>query len=191
MIKPQVIFAALDYDETSGSLRWKSRPEMPNNWNARYAGAEAGGGDHRYRYITLNYERILAHRIAWVFITGAFPECSIDHIDGNGLNNSKANLRSADFVENGRNRKPMASNAIGISGVRRVAPPTRGKPWRASIFVRGRSISLGSFDNVRHAVAARISAEAKYFGEFAPSCCRADVRTALAHWNIETREHAE
>ena len=88
-----------------------------------------------------------------------------DHADRNELNNRKYNLRPATATENSQNktlRSDNTSNFIGVSYISKT-----GK-WRARIYINKKETFLGSFYNKRDAIVARLNAEAKYYGEFAP-----------------------
>ena len=45
--------------------------------------------------------KYLAHRLAWLYVTGSWPSQDIDHIDGDPTNNRFANLREVTHQENG------------------------------------------------------------------------------------------
>ena len=100
--------AALHYNPDTGVFTW--RPREPESvygwWNGRYAGKPAGhlkppgSGRARYRAIHLYGRDYLAHRIAWLYMTGRWPSGDIDHVDGDGLNYRIANLREASRSEN-------------------------------------------------------------------------------------------
>lgn len=94
------------------------------------------------------------------FLTG-WP--LVDHIDGNGLNNRRSNLRPATVSQNNANSRARLS----ISGYRGVA---RHKPtglWQAYIHADGKHRSCGYFRDVVEAARARDLAAFKHFGEFA------------------------
>ena len=88
-----------------------------------------------------------------------------DHIDRNPLNNRKHNLRPATAQENMRNKNLSRNNTSGFIGV--TWSKTSSK-WVSNIQVDGKSISLGSFTDKTDAIRARLAAELRYFGEFAP-----------------------
>ncbi len=97
----------------------------------------------------------------------------IDHINGNGLDNRRANLRGCTHSENLANRPATRINTSGCSGVswhRR-----RGK-WQAKLTKRGKQIYLGLFTNLADAIRAREAAKVEYFGKFAHSanCVRSN-----------------
>jgi AP2 domain len=96
------------------------------------------------------------------FITG-WP--FVDHINGDGLDNRRANLRPADNRRNQQNSRRPAANTSGFKGVFWEAG--RCNRWRAQIRVDGRKVHLGLFDDPTEAAKAYDSAAANHYGEFA------------------------
>ena len=88
-----------------------------------------------------------------------------DHADRNALNNRKSNLRFATKSENARNQSVSKRNTSGVIGVGYYKP---GDKWRAYIEYNNQFISLGYYVDKEDAIKARLEAEQKYFGEFAP-----------------------
>lgn len=86
----------------------------------------------------------------------------VDHIDCNGLNNTRANLRLATPAQNMYNRRMNKNNKTGYKGVR----IDQGK-YRADIRKDGKMKFLGFFDNLIDAAKAYDQAAIKLFGEFA------------------------
>lgn len=84
-----------------------------------------------------------------------------DHIDRNGLNNQKSNLRTSSISEN--NRNSMYKN--GTSKYKGVG--FKGNKWRARISVNKKQIHLGVFKSQEDAAIAYNNAAIKYHGEFA------------------------
>lgn len=85
-------------------------------------------------------KRILMHR----WIMNAPDNLFVDHIDGNGLNNRRANLRLCTPAQNARNRRPDRNCHSKYKGV------TWGKlqnKWLATISNAGRHTHLGCFKN--------------------------------------------
>lgn len=159
----EYLLSILDYNPDSGDLTWKRRDNQRPQWNARYEGKVAGChqktiSGKTYINIIIDGEKYLAHRIAWKISTGDEPE-EIDHIDGNGENNSLSNLRASNRKLNHRNKRLPKSNTSGCIGVSRRGGRTK---WRADIKVSGVTIALGSFSRFEDAVHARMVAEKKY-----------------------------
>ena len=88
-----------------------------------------------------------------------------DHINRNPLDNRKENLRKVTRTENNRNRTISKNNKSGVVG---VLWNSRNNNWRVRIMVNKKSIEIGQFLNKEDAIKARLEAEFKYFGEFAP-----------------------
>ena len=86
----------------------------------------------------------------------------IDHIDGDGLNNQRANLRVVRPSENMKNSRKRTNNKSGVKGVR--ADPS-GK-WRADIKSDGKRHYLGLFQTKEMAAEAYAMASSRLHGEF-------------------------
>ena len=150
----------LDYDPETGWFRWK----VSRRGSVR-AGKIAGCiARHGYWFIGIDGRSYLASRLAWLWMTGEFPERLIDHIDGDGTHNAWRNLRAATPSQNIANSR--CRNAIGLKG---VYHDSRGDSQRyySKITVDWRSIHLGSFNTPEEAHNAYMEAARKYFGEFA------------------------
>ena len=88
----------------------------------------------------------------------------VDHIDGDGLNNRRSNLRACSHSENLRNHGANANNKSGFKGV--SWREDRGK-WRARIKVNRKEHSLGYYDTAEEAHMAYCRAAIEMHGEFA------------------------
>lgn len=87
----------------------------------------------------------------------------VDHIDGNGLNNQRDNLRVATKTENMRNSKRRKNNTSGFKGVSK-----NGKHgYMAKIAMGKTQIYLGTFTTPEAASEAYIKAAKRLFGDFA------------------------
>ena len=115
---------------------------------------------HRTSYDTATRQRVCMHRV----IMGEPIGLEIDHIDGDGLNNRRSNLRAATHSENMRNRTQQKNNT---SGFKRVCWHKQARKWTAAIKVNGRQKHLGMFDKAEDAHAAYCAAAANLHGEFA------------------------
>lgn len=95
------------------------------------------------------------------------PEArEVDHKNGNGCDNRRANLRACDRKQNAANK----AYRVGISGVRGVAP--KGKKWRACIMVDRKNYFSKVYSTVEEAAQARKALEKKYHKEFSYAASR-------------------
>lgn len=81
----------------------------------------------------------------------------VDHIDGNGLNCLRSNVRIVKKSENNRNLPKFKTNTTGVTGVSRF-----GSGYRSYIWSKSRQVSLGCHGCFLDAVSARKSAELIY-----------------------------
>lgn len=88
-----------------------------------------------------------------------------DHHNRNKLDNRKSNLVLCTRQENNRNKNLLSSNKSGVSGVYWYK---KNKKWKAQVTINNKVIYLGTFDNKNDAIYARLKAEQKYYGDFAP-----------------------
>lgn len=102
---------------------------------------------------------LYAHRVAWVLMTGKWPDGEIDHDNGIRTDNRWVNLKDVTSVQNGRNQGIKSSNTSGYTGVSWHASSRK---WRASIRVDGKLISLGDYQHKIDAICVRRAAEIKY-----------------------------
>lgn len=127
-------------------------------------GTVAGGPDsHGYWRISVDHRRYLAHRLAWFYAHGEWPE-EIDHINRVRTDNRLENLRPADTFTNKRNTPAYKSNRVGFKG---VSWHVCSKKWRSRIRIDGREVNLGLYDTPVEANAAYERAAREHFGEFA------------------------
>lgn len=114
----------------------------------------------RYAELSIHGETHLAHRLI------LDSDDHIDHINGDGFDNRRSNLRVCSCSENLRNRtKRNKNNTSGVAGVRQRKDTGK---WSATIMVDRKHISLGCFIDIDDAIKARSIATAKYFKDFAP-----------------------
>lgn len=90
----------------------------------------------------------------------------VDHIDGNGLNNQRGNLRICSHQQNLRNQD-RTEKPYKTSKFKGVCWHKKNKKWIAGIFINKKKIYLGQFESEEDAAAAYNAAARKFFGEFA------------------------
>jgi len=116
-----------------------------------------------YWRIKVGDRSTLAHRLAWFYVNGTWPDRAIDHIDANKLNNRISNLRLASVKQNSANRKIGKNNTSGFKGIQ-SRPNGR---WRASYETDRKWVSLGTYGSKEEASAAYLASLELRFGEFA------------------------
>lgn len=83
-----------------------------------------------------------------------------DHIDGNGLNNKRSNLRLATYRQNGINRSADKNSTSKYKGVSYIKSR---KKWAAAIKVNDIQVNLGQYDDEKLAAQVYDAAARKYF----------------------------
>lgn len=117
-----------------------------------YRGKKVGGGGV--------FDKVRMHRL----IMNCPSELQVDHINGNGLDNRRDNLRLATNKQNCRNKRVQINNLTGYKG---VSFNKKKKLYHARIRVNDELISLGRSKDLKIAIMKYNEAALKYFGEFA------------------------
>jgi hypothetical protein len=151
----------LCYDPLSGQFIWLCHRGRSKYGKA--AGSIQTKNGKKYWFISIGGRAYRAHRLAWFYMTGQWPE-EIDHIDGDGLNNSWANLRTATRSQNMANARKQKNNSTGYKG---VTFNRRTRKFTAKIKSGSRQKYLGEFFTAKDAHVAYCAAAKKQFGEFA------------------------
>lgn len=131
-----------------------------NIWNSLWAGKEAFTADNGEGYLcgAILGIRIKAHRLAFFYMIGEWPE-QVDHIDGNRSNNVFKNLRSVTKAQNAKNQKKHVTNTSGVSGVSwRKSSGT----WVARIHDNNERYWLGTSESFEEACEMRRKAEIEF-----------------------------
>lgn len=161
MLDAETLRKLLDYNPDTGMFRWRVT-RTGKALKGSIAGALHVNRDgYRYIRIRINGKLYVAHRLAWLYVYGAWPSKQLDHMDEDATNNRIYNLREADPEENIRNRGIQSNNRSGYKGVR-----FKSGKWEASIKIAGKQSYLGRFANPAEAHAAYCEAAKKYHGEF-------------------------
>jgi len=127
--------------------------------NKEYKSAQIGIKFNKKPYV------FKAHRLAWLYMTGKWPEKDIDHINHNPTDNRWENLRPINDKENSKNKKLQPNNKSGFNGVHFQEYNRNDKTyryWIAQIGLNNEIIYLGSFKNKEGAIQARKEANIKY-----------------------------
>jgi len=146
----------LSYDPETGVFTW-----LVNRGPNQTAGKPAGSPDEEgYLRIGIDRRRYRAHRLAWFYVYGVWPELELDHWDTDQTNNRIGNLREATRAMNQENirRCPAKKSSLPM-GVVKLANE---KKFRAQISVQGKKMALGHFPTADAAHDAYITAKRQF-----------------------------
>ncbi|KYJ87519.1 HNH endonuclease signature motif containing protein [Sulfurovum riftiae] len=135
------------YDPTSGVFTRKK------------TGKSATNTHNGYIRIGIDYQEYYAHRLAFLYMLGEFPQGVVDHKNHVKIDNRWDNLRSVTIQENSKNTSLYSNNKSNMAG---VYWHKRDKAWIACIHVDGKKKHLGCFKVKEDAIAARKKANHEY-----------------------------
>ena len=139
----------LKYNQRTGEFTWlQDRPH-------RSAGSLAGCFDTSTGYTRIGVDGALylAHRLAFLYVTGRYPRNETDHKNGDRVDNRWCNLRRATTGTNKLNQCLYSSNTSGFNG---VLWNERRKRWIAFARLKYKHYHLGSFIEFEDAKSARV-----------------------------------
>jgi hypothetical protein len=146
----------LDYNPNTGLFTWKISPSNSIKPNQTAGTCNTNG----HVQIKIFGQRYFAHRLAWFFVNGKWPNSIIDHINGVRDDNRIDNLRQVTAHENMQNQtKPHSRTQSGYLGVSWIK--SRGK-WQAGIGANGKYKFLGYFDDPKSAHVEYLKAKKIY-----------------------------
>lgn len=141
---------------SDGVLFWK-RPTANNVKPGDKAGYIGGDG---YLQVRLSCQNLKCHRVVWAILKREDPlDFSLDHINGDKLDNRIENLRKATTKQNQCNQKAVKGYYFN----------KQEKKWKAYITLNGKTKHLGYFDTKQQAREAYLRAKEKLHGEFMPT----------------------
>ena len=159
MITQEKLKELLHYDPDTGVFTWRVKTSYRVE-----IGQIAGTLRHGYIGISIKRKKYFAHRLAWLYVYGNFPDKDVDHINQVKSDNRISNLRLATRRQNCFNKGKNKNNTSGYKGVYFDKRLSR---WTAGIFIDGKRRHLGVFDDPKKASDAYQLAAKEYVGEFA------------------------
>lgn len=152
MITQKELEELLHYDPETGAFTWIVKRSGAGLGNV------AGHKEKRDGYIRIKVKdkKYPAHRLAWLYMTGEWPENYIDHINGIRDDNRWGNLRDVTHRTNCENQR-VATGETGYLGVYKSI-----NNYRARIKTNGRNIDLGSYKTPEEAHQAYLRGKRKY-----------------------------
>ncbi len=157
MITQDRLKEVLSYDPDAGTFAW-----IVTRRGLKSGSAAGGARPDGYVRICVDGKLYYAHRLAFLFMEGKWPDDIIDHANGNPSDNRWVNLRAATQTQNLGNTAKRKSR--GYKGAYFQKEKMK---WRAVIQIDRKQRSLGLFDSELEAHAAYCEAAAHYFGKFA------------------------
>ena len=148
----------LHYEPATGIFTWKVRT------STRVKAGDAAGclDGPGYLQIKVCSRKYRAHRLAWLYMYGEWPEDQLDHVNRVRTDNRIANLRDVSHKQNMQNASKSSNNTSGHPGV--VWDKSISK-WRAQIMHNYKRIYLGLFTTLEEALSARKAAEKLYWAD--------------------------
>lgn len=141
----QRLRALLTYDSDTGIFKWDV-----NLNGAAKRGSIAGTIDtNGYVSIKIDKKFYRAHRLAWLYVYGVWPEKYIDHINHVTTDNRIANLRECDNSQNQCNQRVQKRSKSGTKGV--TWHKATGK-WQVQCKLNGKNYHGGTFESLEEAV---------------------------------------
>lgn len=157
MLTQAELKARLHYDPLTGIFTW-----LVDSKHRKTKGKIAGSlGANGYVVIVINVKAYKAHRLAWLYVHGKWPEKLIDHINMVRDDNRLLNLREATHAQNMSNRKKKSNNTSGYIGVSKH----RNK-WSAYVRKDNVQMHIGLYSSPEEASIAREEKARQLFGEF-------------------------
>ena len=152
MLTQSELRALLDYNPDTGAFTWR-------NGRSNMATGAVAGTNHNQGYVQVSVgdKLYLAHRLAFLWMTGEWPAYQVDHINGDRADNRWINLRNATNQENAHNHGELPRH--NTSGFLGVSYYKRDGSWQGRIQVDGRKRHLGYFATPELAHAAYLKAK--------------------------------
>jgi hypothetical protein len=113
--------------------------------------------DKGYLNIRVDVRQRFAHRLAWLYVYGVWPQHQIDHINGVRDDNRIVNLRDVTKSINMQNQRHACSN--NKSGLLGASWNKARSCWQAQIKIGGMVKFLGRFESATEAHAAYLTAK--------------------------------
>jgi hypothetical protein len=154
----------LDYNPLTGQFTRKASPVKNQTKPGDIAGCLHVSG---YIKIKVKNKVYSAHRLAWLYMVGDWPQLEIDHIDGNKANNVWSNLRQSTRSQNQANRGKNKNNRSEYKG---VSWHKASKSWAGQVGImengKRKTIWKGGFKTKLEAYIWYCEASEFYHGEY-------------------------
>lgn len=152
MVTLERLKEVLKYEPETGLFYWKV-----SNSNRVKVGDVADCPRQGYIQIMIDKVTYIAHRLAWLYVYGKWPDGDIDHINGVRNDNRISNLRDVSKNMNQQNRQgPRRGNKFNLLGVCQQR-----NRFKAQITINGKVTYIGLYDTPEEAHQAYITTKRK------------------------------
>ena len=155
MIDAETLRSLLDYSPVTGVFTWR----VTRGGKAHKGDVAGAVNNLGYILITVDGATYRAHRLAWLYVYGEWPEQYLDHINCVRSDNRIVNLRLATLGQNQANRRK--TKGVLPKGVKKHR-----KKFAAQICVDGKRMYIGVYATAELAHAAYCEAAQKAFGAY-------------------------
>lgn len=155
MITQDRLKELVSYDPDTGVFVWLK----DNGKNAKQGSTAGRINFYGYSVICIDGQTYLAHRLAWMYCFGNFPEMNIDHLNGDRNDNRVSNLRDVSQDVNCQNHRKQNGDKPVMIG---VSFDKATKKFKSQIMHKGKNLHLGRFRTEAEAHDAYISAKRKF-----------------------------
>lgn len=175
----ETLTEVLDFDPATGVFTWKiARSNRVKSGSRAGVVHKPSGG----RYIAIDKEKFMAHRLAFFYVNKRWPNTDVRPIDANYDNCAVDNLKEVSRVDLQHSRSKVATNTSGFVGVSKS-----GSKWQAKITWNYHQIALGAnFDTAEEAGAVYQLA----FDALKTASSDEDIKSVVAKFRLEKRQRA-
>jgi len=156
VIDQETVKKLFHYDAESGMLIWR----FGNGRNVKPWQEVTAKNGNGYYTAKIHGKSYLAHRLAWLYVHGSFPNKYIDHKNRIRNDNRLCNLRDVNTTDNAQNISLPNHNKSGYIGVSWIKSHNC---WTVYVKVNKKNKWLGYYKNLDDAVAARKAGEKQYY----------------------------
>lgn len=153
-ITQEYIKSILSYNAETGDFIWL----IKKGYKIKIGETAGSKNPKGYVIIGIDGEQYRAHRLAWLYVYGKFPDDQIDHINGIKFDNRICNLRDVTNQVNAQNMK-RATKIKSSTDYLGVYKTTNIKPWRAQIDVDKKTRHIGYYKTPEEANEAYLKAK--------------------------------
>jgi len=158
LVSYEYLKSILKYDPENGIFTW-----LVSRGGTKIGDIAGSTGSHGYVHIQICRKIYKAHRLAFLYMKGDWPEYAIDHINGIKNDNRFCNLREASCSDNQKNRGVRKHSTTGVTGVYLNKITGKYYPYIMIDDKNAYPKCDGTYDD---AVRVRKEAEIKHYGEF-------------------------